>query len=475
MERRWYRRDDAAVVAALRRGERPEMAANSSSGPLDDLIGLHEQLGVFDALDQIEPNRRRRGVDDGLLLRTLAVLPFLEAASLSGATGQLFRDPAVLLHLGWSALQLEWGDNERHRNPHGRQSGSLPCHVDTLRDALRRITQLAWDRVQRAGVKALFEHRLVRGRIYAIDGTGLGNGLRLVSLVCVSALRPVIVAWRLLAGSASEKGREAAVTRSLIEQALELGGSDRIELLLVDALYADGPLLAWLKYQKGIDVVVPVPSERDLHYDLEALAAAGKLRFRRHSYVRSVQGHKQRRTVEVALQGGLTSWESFVRSAQQYGAQEPCLWGCLVREVDDPQGASWTLVSTCSWPSAVACFQAYRPRWHIENDAYRELKEGWQLEAQRWGRDEAVQIGRVTLTCLAFNTAQTYLAQSGIRLAARGIRRLRRTYDAHLGASPCVIYYRDCFAVIPVEQLLKIVGVSPRRSLLPFQIRPQPP
>ncbi len=28
---------------------------------------------------------------------------------------------------------------------------------------------------------------------------------------------------------------------------------------------------------------------------------------------------------------------------------------------------------------------AFRPRWHIEDDAYRELKEGWGLEKQHWG------------------------------------------------------------------------------------------
>jgi hypothetical protein len=33
----------------------------------------------------------------------------------------------------------------------------------------------------------------------------------------------VIVAWRLLSGSASEKGKEAAVTRGLVEQAFDLG------------------------------------------------------------------------------------------------------------------------------------------------------------------------------------------------------------------------------------------------------------
>src|SRR6266699_1677708 len=32
---------------------------------------------------------------------------------------------------------------------------------------------------------------------------------------------------------------------------------------------------------------------------------------------------------------------------------------------------------------------AFRPRWHIEDDTYRELKEGSWLEQQRWGRDVA--------------------------------------------------------------------------------------
>jgi hypothetical protein len=81
----------------------------------------------------------------------------------------------------------------------------------------------------------LFQRRLVRGRNYALDGTGLGTDLRLVCLVCVSGERPLIVAWRLLEGSASEKGQEAAVTRGLIDQVVAAGGEGSIELLLMDA------------------------------------------------------------------------------------------------------------------------------------------------------------------------------------------------------------------------------------------------
>jgi len=477
MDRVWYRQDQDQVIAALGRGESPDMVTTTASQQVDELVALHEQLGVFDALDKVPTERRRCGIDDGLLLRTLATLPFLEAGSLSGAAGQLFGEPAVLLHLGWSPLQIALGDNDRHRHPDTRQVESLPCHPDTLRDALRRVEQQAWLNVQRAGVQSLYDRRLVRGRVYAIDGTGLGNDYRLVALVCVSAERPTIVAWRLLEGRASEKGREACVTRELVEQALELGGCEAIDLLLMDALYADGPLLAWLKYEHNIDALVPIPANRQLHHDMLGLAEGGLLKFRRHSYVRTIQGHKRRRSIEVAAQDGLTSWESFIKAASDYGASEPCLWAGLIHELDssDAKAEWWVLASTRAWESPVAAFNAYRPRWHIENDAYRELKEGWGLESQRWGRDSVTQHGRIALVCLAFNTTQVYLSRSGARIAAHGIRRLRRSYQRELGVAPVVIYIGVSYAVLPVEQLLQLLGGTPRRSLLPLQLRPQPP
>jgi len=81
----WYCHDQDGVVAALRRGERPDLATTLGCGPLDELVGLHEELGIFAALDALPTRRQRGGVDDDLLLRTLAVLPFLATASLSGS------------------------------------------------------------------------------------------------------------------------------------------------------------------------------------------------------------------------------------------------------------------------------------------------------------------------------------------------------------------------------------------------------
>jgi hypothetical protein len=482
MKRAWYRYDRDAVLDALRKGQRPDWATTMACGPLDELVALHDELGIFRLLDKLPAQRERAGLPDHLLLRTLATLPFLSEPSLDAASGALFREPAILLQLGWAPAQIRDGDNDRHRHPDGRQPESLPCHPDTLRDHLRRLSAQAWDKAQRAGVRALYERGLVKGKVYAIDGSGLGPGLRLVCLVCVSGPRPLIVAWRLLEGDASEKGKEAAVTRSLVEQAVALGGQGCIELLLADALYADGPLLAWLKYVQGIDALVPLPADRLMYQDLQGLARSGLLTWTRHSYTRTVQGHKGRRTLAAAATGGLTSWDGFVAAAAGYGAAGASLWGCLIREVApqaQPLEEALALVSTRAWADGFAAYQAFRPRWHIENDGYRELKEGWGLEEQRWGRDAEAARGRVALTCLAFNTAQVYRGKAGQKLAQKGIRRLRREYRRELGGAPVVVYVAGCYAVLSLEEMLQVLGVPVRESLLPFGGRsetpPEPP
>jgi hypothetical protein len=470
MEVRWFRQDKPAVLDALRRGERPLMATTTASGPLDELVALHIELGVFDALDAVPVARQRDGIADALLLRTLATLPFLPEAGLDPAAKLLFQEPALLLRLGWAPAQIQAGDTQRHRHPEGRQAESLPCHPDTLRDELRRIEAAAWLQVQKAGVAALYQRQLVRGKVYAIDGSGLGNDFRLVCLVCVSGARPTIVAWRLLEGSASEKGREALVTRELIEQALELGGLDCIDLLLADALYADGPLIAWLAYAKGIDVLTPLPADRLMFADAMGLARRGLLSWSKHRYVRTIQGHKQARTIAVTAVGELSSWDSFVEAARGYGVADPSLWVALIRELapeEQPLEDCWALVSTRRWANGYAAFQAFRPRWHIENDGYRELKEGFGLEEQRWGRDVAAARGRTTLTILAFNTAQVYRTRGGERLAKMGIRRLRRQSQPKLGHSPVMIFMKDCYAVLAVEELLSVVGLPVQQGLLP--------
>jgi hypothetical protein len=81
----------------------------------------------------------------------------------------------------------------------------------------------------------------------------------------------------------------------------------------------------------------------------------------------------------------------------------------------------------------------------------------------------------VTLTCLAFNTAQAYRRAAGQRLAQKGIRRIRREHKRELGPAPVVVYVAGCYGVLALEEVLEAVGAPVRESLLPFGKGPEPP
>ena len=76
-----------------------------------------------------------------MLLRSLVMLPFIDATSFADASGQLFGDPALLLQLGYTAVEIREGFNDRYRNGLGQKSAeALPLHPAVLREELRKAT-----------------------------------------------------------------------------------------------------------------------------------------------------------------------------------------------------------------------------------------------------------------------------------------------------------------------------------------------
>jgi len=212
----------------------------------------------------------------------------------------------------------------------------------------------------------------------------------------------------------------------------------------MDALYADGSLLAWLEYEKGIHALVRIPEDRVLYADLEGLAAGDLLDWETHTDIRYVAGHKQVRRVSVAMDGDLTGWDSFMKAARSYGVDNPTLWGALIHsvDVDDPsRREEWMIASTHPFPSAWAGYRQWRCRWRIENTGFRELKEGWHLERAPWSyTDDMVVAARVAFTLIAFNVAQIARTAQGRRLTDRGIRRLRRELMPEYGPAPVIAW-----------------------------------
>lgn len=183
-----------------------------------------------------------------MALRTLAVLPFVEAMSLSAAANTLFEDAGGLLQLGYTAVQIREGFNERRgQGKETKSAYSRPYHPDVLREKLQRIKVESLDGYRRDCVGGLYKRGLIRSKLYAVDGSGIGPEMRVVGLMCLQKDGPLWVNWRLRTGSESEKGQEGEVVLAMVDELREIAGTEAIEWMLMDALSADGFILANLK------------------------------------------------------------------------------------------------------------------------------------------------------------------------------------------------------------------------------------
>ena len=86
-----------------------------------------------------------------------------------------------------------------------------------------------------------------------------------------------------------------------------------------------------------------------LYQDLQGLANGELIEWTHHRYLRTIQGRKQLRAVEVTAAGELTSWNGFTEAAASYGVPDASLWACLIRDVSTEEAAARSpraLVST---------------------------------------------------------------------------------------------------------------------------------
>ena len=463
----WRENNREKVLEALQKGEY-EAILTSREGALDALAQLAWELEVLEAVKLIEVERERAGVPDELALRTLAVLPFVEAMSLSAAANTLFEDAGVLLQLGYTAVQIQAGFNQRRGKGYEMKSDqSRPCHPDVLREELQRIKIESLDGYRRHCVGVLYQRGLIRSKLYAVDGSGIGPEMRVVGLICLQKDGPLWVNWRLRTGKESEKGQEGEVVLAMVDEVRDIAGKDAIEWMLMDALYADGFILANLKYARQIDVMVRLPQERRMYEQLMGLLRVLPEAWQEHPDVRYLSGHKQTRQMRVAKMDHLNDWEGFVEAAQTLGVEKPTLSGFAIQsdQLDkDGKPEEWALVATAAFNTAWQGYTFWRNRWTIENSGFRELKEGWHLEQALWTfHNTVVAAARLTFTLIAYNIAQIAKSKVAERLKVRGIRKLRQELNRRFGfrSSPIIVFAAGAFTVLHLEELVVLLGGKP--------------
>jgi hypothetical protein len=475
----FYERAQKEVYRKLKARERPQAVVGAGWGFWDHFFIFLFSLGLFARVDFRLKRVKRVMIPTLLMILTYEVKQLIGVASMNQLEEHLFRDTALLKVIGFTARQIQEGFCQRGK---GKRRG--PMHRDTLGDFLSRFTAKEVDFILEEAVRVLVKHKLVRGKTYILDATDLpatgrypGCGVKKVVkkvwskegkevgvveyvygyklLVLMEARHKLVVAARVVKINEQEK----KFTKKLVREAQERTGG-AVKVLLVDRAFIDGVLLWWLGKKMKIHFVIPARSNMEVSQDIRGF--------------RSEKADGQRvfweETKEVRVLGvrGLLSYDQFgeeehkKRRGRKDFKANPINGVMVVRwegkEYEPGEEKVFLTILPVSRPLKV--LEQYDLRSEIENQGFRELKQGYHLLKYPQKTCSAIRAHAV-LTLIIYSLVNAYKSQRGQRLAHLGIRRWR---GKQMGQSihKMIVYYEGIYGIVDVEELFYLMDMTPR-------------
>ena len=104
--------------------------------------------------------------------------------------------------------------------------------------------------------------------------------------------------------------------------------------------------------------------------------------------------------------------------------------------------------------------EQYDLRSEIENQGFRELRQGYHLLKYPQRTGPAVR-AHMVLTRVIYSLVNAYKSQRGQRLAHLGIRRWR---EKQMGQSihKMIVYYEGIYGIVDVEELFYLIDMTPK-------------
>jgi hypothetical protein len=413
------------------------------------------------------------------MILTYEVKQLMGISSMNQLEEHLFRDTALLKIIGFTARQIQEGFCQRGK---GKRLG--PMHRDTLADFLSRFSAKEVDFILEEAVRVLVKHKLVRGKTYILDATDLpttkrfrGCGMKKVVkkvrgrggqevevveyvygyklLVLLEARHKLVVAARMVKINEHEK----RFTKRLVREAQERTGG-AVRVLLVDRGFIDGVLLWWLWKKMKIHFVIPARTNMEVSQDLRGFRSE------------EVDGQRVfwEETKEVKVLGvrGLLSYDQFgeeehkrKRGRKDFRANP--INGIMVvrwagKEYEPREEKVFLTSLSVSRPLKV--LEQYDLRSEIENQGFRELKQGYHLLKYPQKTQAAIR-AHVVLTLVIYSLVNAYKSQRGQRLAHLGIRRWR---GKQMGQSihKMIVSYEGIYGIVDVEELFYLIDMTPK-------------
>jgi hypothetical protein len=475
----FYERAQREVYRKLKVRERPEAVVAAGWGFLDEFFIFLFSLGFFERIDFRPKRVKRVMIPTVLMILTYEVKQLMGIARMNQLEEHLFRDTALLKIIGFTARQIQEGFCHRGK---GKREG--PMHRDTLGDLLSKFSSQEVDFILKEAVRVLVKHKLIRGRTYILDATDLpttkgyqGCGMKKVTqkgwgkdgqpvetvtylygyklLVLMEAKHKIVVAAQVVKINEHEKN----FTKELVREAQQRTGG-AVKVLLIDRGFIDGVLLWWLWKKMKIRFVIPARSNMEVSQDIRG--------FRSEKADGQTVFVEQRKKMKVMGVKGLLSYDQFGeeqhrrRKGRKDFKAHPINAVMVLRwdGKDYQPGEEKVFLTNLSVSRPMKIIEQYDLRSEIENQGFRELKQGYHLLKYPQKTEAAVR-AHVVLTLIVYSLVNAYKSEQGQRLAHLGIRRWRRK---QMGQSihKMIVYYEGIYGIVDVEELFYLMDMTPK-------------
>jgi hypothetical protein len=274
-------------------------------------------------------------------------------------------------------------------------------------------------------------------------------------LVLMEARHKIVVAARVVKINEHEKN----FTQELVREAQQRTGG-AVKVLLIDRGFIDGVLLWWLWKKMKIRFVIPARSNMEVSQDIRGFRsekADGQTVFVEQTKKMKVMGVK-----------GLLSYDQFGeeehrrRKGRKDFKANPINAVMVLRwdGKDYEPGKEKVFLTNLSVSRPMKIIEQYDLRSEIENQGFRELKQGYHL--LKYPQKTGAAVGaHAVLTLIIYSLVNAYKSEQGQRLAHLGIRRWRRK---QMGQSihKMIVYYEGIYGIVDIEELFYLMDMTPR-------------
>ena len=428
--------DRPTALAALTRGEGDGLLPAASEF-MDEFATFLGEIGLLPLLNRFPDHRKRQSIAPAFFCNTLLHKALFRLDSRAQIDQVLFHSPAVLRKLGFNFRQINEGfyagTSQRPFNAEALADFFAAIKIQELfshqvkvsTHLVKRCPELADEGVAVLDANTSTVppgHRARPGIQYKVCALGLRSRGRLYPLL-----------WHFTERGKGEDG-DLTQGKLLIARVLKHWPPGTIKRLLVDRGFTDGGWVSQLKEQ-GIDTVIGLRSDMVLYEDMIGLSQLEGTIW---------TSAPQRRLCRLT---DLNTWDACTVPLQ----------GIVVRDVyPDGAVALQGIVTTDLEMTASQVHENCRDRWAIE-ESFMDLTRYWNIE--RFGScRHNVAAAQLHFTFRAYTLLHLYMRRS------EDAQRRGRPSPVPFGGREVVAYWRDCYVILLLSELVAIV-MGPLRRL----------